>query len=157
SDGLGADRRGPEGNRSDEVSSMSCRCGIGQAPDWLMPLIGAIQGEAMAPRDTRVKSLWDLLRQRGLLNRSRWLPKVLHRIWRHGLAARPRPRTTQRLTRLLIRWGILPASAAPAVVVSQTVVAPQVPRPFRRVIVHPVRVRPVRPVRVSAAGRRFAR
>jgi hypothetical protein len=39
---------------------MSCSCGIGQAPDWLTQLIGAIQGEAIAPRDARIKSMWDL-------------------------------------------------------------------------------------------------
>jgi hypothetical protein len=144
---------------------MACSCGIGQAPDWLTQLIRAIQSEAIAPRDARVKSMWDLLRQRGLLRRSRWLRNVLRRIWRQGLAARPRPRTTQRLQRLLQRWGILPASASPPIVVSplvpQTVVvAPAVPRPFRPVVVQPLRpvaVRPLRPVAARAGGRRVAR
>jgi hypothetical protein len=144
---------------------MSCSCGIGQAPDWLTQLIAAIQGEAIAPRDARIKSMWDLLRQRGLLHRSRWLRNVLQRIWRQGLAARPRPRTTQRLQQLLQQWGILPASALPPIVVSpvvpQTVVVSSgAPRPFRPVVVGPLRpvaVRPLRPVRVRAAARRVAR
>jgi hypothetical protein len=144
---------------------MSCSCEIGQAPDWLTQLIGAIQGEAIAPRDARIKSMWDLLRQGGLLHRSHWLRNVLQRIWRQGLAARPRPRTTQRLLQLLQRWGILPASALPPTVVAplvpQTVVvSPGAPRPFRPVVVRPLRpvaVRPLRPVHVRAAGKRGAR
>ena len=144
---------------------MSCSCGIGQTPDWLAQLIGAIQGEAIAPRDTRIKSMWDLLRQRGLLRRSRWLRNVLQRIWRQGLAARPRPRTTQRLQQLLQQWGILPASTSPPIVVSsvvpQTVVVSSgAPRTFRPVVVRPLRpvaVRPLRPVHVRAAARRVAR
>jgi hypothetical protein len=141
---------------------MSCSCGIGQAPDWLAELIRAVQGEAIAPRDARVKSMWSLLRERRLLSRSRWLRDLLHRIWRQGLAARPRPRTTQRLQELLQQWGILPGSAAQPIVVSpivpQTlVVTPGVTRPFRPVVVRPLRpvaVRPLRPVLARAGGRR---
>jgi hypothetical protein len=144
---------------------MSCSCGIGQAPDWLTQLIAAIQGEAIAPRDAPIKSMWDLLRQRGLLHRSRWLGNLLQRIWRQGLAARPRPRTTQRLQQLLQQWGVLPASAVTPIVVSpivpQTVVvSPGVTRPFRPVVVRPLRpvaVRPLRPVLARVAGRRGAR
>ena len=144
---------------------MSCSCGIGQAPDWLTQLIGAIQGEAIAPRDARIKSMWDLLRQRGLLHRSRWLRNVLQRIWRQGLAARPRPRTTQRLQQLLQQWGILPASALPPIIVppvvpQSVVVSSGAQRPFRPVVVRPLRpvaVRPLRPVHVRAAARRVAR
>jgi hypothetical protein len=144
---------------------MSCNCGIGQAPDWLTQLIRAIEGEAIAPRDARVKSMWDLLRQRRLLHRSRWLRKVLQRIWRQGLAARPRPRTTRRLLQLLQRWGLLPASAVPPIVVSpvvpQTVAAsPGLSRPFLPVVVRPLRpvaVRPLQPVHVRATGRTVAR
>ena len=50
-------------------------------PDWLRGLIRAVQQEALQPKDARVKSLWDLLRQRQLLGRSRWLQAVLRRIW----------------------------------------------------------------------------
>ena len=144
---------------------MSCSCGIGQAPDWLTQLIAAIQGEAIAPRDARIKSMWDLLRQRGLLHRSHWLRNVLQRIWRQGLAARPRPRTTQRLLRLLQRWGVLPASVVPPIVVSrvvpQTVAAsPGLSHPFRPVVVRPLRpvaMRRLQPVHVRATGRTVAR
>jgi hypothetical protein len=144
---------------------MSCNCGIGQAPDWLTQLIQAIRGEAIAPRDARVRSMWNLLRQRGLLRRSPWLRNILRRIWRQGLAARPRPRTTRRLLRLLRRWGVLPPSAVPPIVVSpvvpQTVVvAPAAPRPLRPVAVRPLRpvtAQPLRPVAAGAAGRRVAR
>jgi len=83
---------------------MSDEQGIGQTTD---SLIQALQGEAIAPRDARVKSMWDLLRQRRLLRRSEWLRNLLRRIWQRGLLARPRPRTTQRLRQLLQQWGIL--------------------------------------------------
>lgn len=141
---------------------MACSCGIGQAPDGVTQLIQAIQSEAIAPRDARVKSMWDLLRQRGLLRRSRWLRGLLQRIWRQGLTARPRPRTTQRLQRLLRRWGILPASAASPIVVSpvapQTIVlSPGARRPLRRVVVRPVAVRPLRPVQARTWARRGLR
>jgi hypothetical protein len=149
---------------------MSCNCGVGatmveQTPDWLTQLIRAIRGEAIAPRDARVRSMWSMLRQRGLVRRSPWLRNLLLRIWRQGLAARPRPRTTQRLLRLLRRWRVLPASALPPIIVAPVVaqpvvVSPGVPRPLRPVAVHPLRpvaVKPVRPVHAVAAGRRVAR
>ncbi len=44
--------------------------GIGAAsavPDWLKGLIRSVRHEAIQPKDPRVKSLWDLLRQRQLL------------------------------------------------------------------------------------------
>jgi hypothetical protein len=80
-------------------------------PDWLVGLMRAVQQTGLQPRDTRVQALWNLLRQRQLLGRSRWLPMVLRRFWSRGLTARPHPRTANRLERLLRRWGILPALA----------------------------------------------
>jgi hypothetical protein len=138
---------------------------VEQTPDWLAQLIRAVQDQAIAPRDARVRSMWNLLRERGLLGRSRWLRNVLRRIWRQGLVARPRPRTTQRLVRLLQRWGVVPASAVSPIVASPVVpqtivVSPGVPRPFRPVIARPLRpvaVMPLRPVAVAAEGRRVAR
>ncbi|HSF09061.1 MAG TPA: transglutaminase-like domain-containing protein, partial [Nitrospirales bacterium] len=85
--------------------------GIGAAgvvPDWLRGLIRAVRSEAIQPKDPRVKSLWDLLRQRQLLRRSPRLKAVLRRIWSRGLSARPRPRTAGRIVRSLRRWGLLP-------------------------------------------------
>ena len=132
---------------------MSDEQGIGQTTD---SLIQALQGEAIAPRDARVKSMWDLLRQRRLLRRSEWLRNLLRRIWQRGLLARPRPRTTQRLRQLLQQWGILgsaditPLPGYP--VVSNTVVVTRGGRrPVRPVVVRPLRpvsVRPLRPVQV---------
>ena len=55
------------------------------APDWLKGLIRAVRSEAMQPKDTRVKSLWDLLRQRQLLSKNPWLKAVLRRIWDQGI------------------------------------------------------------------------
>jgi hypothetical protein len=84
-------------------------------------LIQAIQHEGLQPKDARVKSLWDLLRHRQLLGRSPWLQALLRQLWSRGLVARPRPRTTARLVRLLQGWGILP---------------PPVPRPVARNPIH---------------------
>lgn len=120
--------------------------GIGapvDVPDWLKGLIRAIRSEAIPPKDARVKSLWDLLRQRQMLRRSPWLRALLHRSWYKGLAARQRPRTTRRLVRRLRRLGILP------------------PPPLRREItprssaerpLFPIAMRAVRPVSVRAVA-----
>jgi hypothetical protein len=88
--------------------------GMGAAaavPDWLKGLIRAVRSEAIKPKDARVKSLWDLLRQRQLLRQSPWLKAVLRRIWDQGLPARPRPRTTTRMVESLRHWAILPPLA----------------------------------------------
>ncbi len=112
-------------------------------PDWLKGLIRAIRNEAIPPKDARVKSLWDLLRQRQLLRRSPWLKALLHRIWYQGLPqARPRPRATQRVKKRLRRWGILPAPA-----VSVAARPPVPPRPLA-----PGMVQPLRPVAVKPVG-----
>lgn len=58
-----------------------------------------------------MRQLWNLLRQRQVLNRSQWARELLRRIWDRGLAARPRPITTRRLILRLRRWGILPPRA----------------------------------------------
>jgi len=88
--------------------------GIGadaMVPDWLRGFIRAVRREALSPKDVRVKSLWDLLRQRQLLARSPWLKGLLLRCWQ-GLPARERPRTTRRLVARLRSLGILPPRAA---------------------------------------------
>jgi hypothetical protein len=135
--------------------------GLGTAeavPDWLWSFLQALQSQAIPPKDTRVKSLWDLLRARKALAQSSWLKAVLRRIWKQGLLARARPRTTARIERRLQIAGILPGS-------------PTAPRPFAPAALRPVqavtvravdraRVVPVRPiqrvrVRRLARGRRF--
>lgn len=78
------------------------------APEWLRSLLRSIRHEAIRPKDARVRQLWNLLRQRQVLNRSQWARELLRRIWDRGLAARPRPITTRRLILRLRRWGILP-------------------------------------------------
>lgn len=113
---------------------------IGPAPDWLRGLLRAVRGGALQPKDERVKQLWELLRQRQLLGQSPWLQAALRRIWQQGLAARPRPRTTRRLIRLLRRWTVLPPAAA---------ASSGARRPRRRRSLRPLaqgRLRPVRPV-----------
>jgi hypothetical protein len=110
------------------------------APDWLRGLIRAVRSEAMQPKDVRVKSLWDLLRQRQLLRRSPWLKALLNRIWSKGLAARSRPRTTRRVVRRLRRWGILPPRAIRVPTRQPGAVHPLQP-------VQPVTVRPLGTVR----------
>jgi hypothetical protein len=115
------------------------------APEWLNTLVSAIASAGMQPRDQRVQTLWNLLRTRGLLNRSQWLKIRLRYFWQKGLQARPRPRTTQRLTMLLQRWGIL-AAAVPGIPTLQQNVNVYVrgrARPYR----------PLRPVHVRRIGR----
>jgi hypothetical protein len=119
--------------------------GMGAAvavPDWLKGLIRAVRSEAIQPKDARVKSLWDLLRQRQLLGKSPWLKAVLLRIWSRGLSARPHPRTTRRIVSRLRLWGILPAKSVRAA-------APR-PAPMRPLA--PAPVQPVRPVAVKPVG-----
>ena len=80
-----------------------------QAPDWLKGLVHAVRGESLRPKDARVKSLWNLLRQRQLLHKDPWLKAVLYRIWYSGLPPRPRPHTTERMVSQLRNWGVLPS------------------------------------------------
>lgn len=142
--------------------------GVAEADDWLRGLIRAVWKEAVPPKDARVKSLWDLLRQRQLLGRSPWLRGVLRRIWERGLAARVRPRTARRLVRRLRHWGVLPPRAgAPGIapisisvqaggrarlVPLRPVIAPP-PGPRRPIAVRPVHAVSVRPV-ARPVGRR---
>ncbi len=81
---------------------------VAVAPVWLKGLIRAVSREAIQPKDPRVRSLWNLLRQRQLLRRSPWMRGALLRIWQ-GLPARRRPNTTRNLVWRLRRWGILPS------------------------------------------------
>jgi hypothetical protein len=117
-----------------------------EVPVWLRGLIRSVRREAVPARDARVKSLWDLLRQRRLLRRSPWLRAALRRIWERGLQARPRPAATRRLVRLLRRWGVLPPRPGRPTAVRPTAVRPLQPirlQPVRPVAVRPVAVRPV--------------
>jgi hypothetical protein len=110
---------------------------VGETPDWLRPLMQSIRKDAITPRDQRIKSLWDLLRQRNLLNRDPWLTALLQRIWRQGLAARPRPRTTRRLRQILRALGVLPQRAAVATAVQR--LQPVTVRPLRPLVVRRLR------------------
>ena len=119
--------------------------GVGAAaavPDWLKGLIRTLRSEAIQPKDARVKSLWDLLRQRQLLGKSPWLKAVLQRIWSRGLSARPHPRTARRIVRRLRLWGIWPPRS----------VSTAAPRPATMGPLVPVPVQPVRPVAVKPVG-----
>ena len=135
--------------------------GIGAVPDWLRGLIRSVRTEAIQPKDTRVKSLWNLLRQRQLLQRSPWLKAVLFRIWNQGLSARPHPRTARRIKRRLRLWGILPpisvsaAAHRPAGMRPITRAAAQAVRPVMLkpvASVRPATMQPVRPVQMKPAG-----
>jgi hypothetical protein len=116
--------------RSGSPSGVRFNGNIGDTgSEWLTSLVRAIEGEAVQPRDRRVSSLWGVLRQRDLLGRSRWLRDLLRRIWGRGLTARPRPRTTTRLSFELRNLGILtPAEGAPRA----SVVAIRAPLVMRR-------------------------
>jgi hypothetical protein len=136
---------------------------VGAVPDWLRGLIRAVRSEAIQPKDTRVKSLWDLLRQRQLLRRSRWLKAVLRRIWNRGLSARPRPRTASGIKRRLRLWRILPPKSVSPTAPRQAVTSRitggviQAVRPIALkpvASVRPAAMRPVRPVQMQPAGRK---
>jgi hypothetical protein len=135
--------------------------GVGAVPEWLRGLIRAVRTQAVQPKDARVKSLWDLLRQRQLLRRSPWLKAVLRRIWNRGLSARPHPRTASRIKQRLRRWGILPpksvgaamhrpAFARPITRAAVQAVRPVVLKPV--VSVRPAAMQRVRPVQIQPAG-----
>ena len=135
--------------------------GIGAVPDWLRGLLRSVRLEAVQPKDTRVKSLWDLLRQRRLLNRSPWLKAVLRRIWNRGLSARPHPRTARRIKLRLRRWGILPpisvraAAYRPVGIRARAQSAVQTVRPVTLKPVaslRPTTMQSVRPVQMKPAG-----
>jgi len=110
-------------------------------PDWLRGFIRAVRREALSPKDARVKSLWDLLRERQVLAQNPWLKGLLLRVWQ-GLPARERPRTTRRLVAGLRGLGILPPRAAGTA--AQGPVFTGV-RDVRRA--WPVRLRPVAAIR----------
>lgn len=115
--------------------------GIGvemEVPMRLRSLIRAIRGEAIRPKDERVRSLWNALRKRQQLSTHPWIKEVLQRIWTKGLAARPRPLTTEKLVTRLQQIGLLPPGGA----------GPTGQRARRPpMAMRPVRVVPVRPVR----------
>jgi hypothetical protein len=135
--------------------------GIGAAtavPQWLRGLIRAVRSEAITPKDARVKSLWDLLKQRQLLNKSPWLKLVLQRMWGRGLSARPHPRTARRIVRRLRLWGILPPKKGTAARRPLTPI--QAVRPVKLTpvaSVRPAAVQLVRPVQVQTAPMKAAR
>jgi len=109
-----------------------------EVPTWLRSLIRAIRSEAIRPKDERVRSLWNELRKRQQLSTHPWIKEVLQRIWTKGLAARPRPLTTEKLVTRLRQIGLLPpGGTGPAAHHSR--------RP--PMVMRPVRVVPVRPVR----------
>lgn len=134
---------------------------VGAVPDWLRGLLRTVRIEAVQPKDTRIKSLWDLLRQRQLLRRSPWLKAVLRRIWNRGLSARPHPRTARRIKLRLRRWGILPPIAVSAAVHRSAGIPPvtraavQAVRPVTLkpvASVQPATMQPVRPVQMKPVG-----
>jgi hypothetical protein len=131
--------------------------GIGAAvgvPDWLKGLLRAVRSEAIKPKDPRVKSLWDLLRQRELLSKNLWLKEVLRRIWDKGLLVpRPRPRTTTRIVQSLRLLSILPplggGAAAHRPLTPAQAVRPVALKPVGSV--RPAAMQPVRRAAVKAA------
>ena len=111
-------------------------------PDWLKGLIRSVRYEAIKPKDPRIKSLWDLLKQQQLLNKSSWLKAVLGRVWSRGLSAKPHPRTASRIVRRLRKWGILPPRIQVASLNKPT------PRPARSMqAMKPVTLKPVASVK----------
>lgn len=124
--------------------------GIGaevEVPIWLRSLVRAIRSEAMQPRDARVKSLWNALRERQQLRAHPWIKDVLQRIWSKGLAARPRPLTTERLVTRLRQMGILPPERT-----GPTIQRPGPGRSRAPMAMRPVRVVAVKPARLNRRG-----
>lgn len=117
----------------------------------LTSLIETVRQGGLKPRDPRVKSLWNLLRQRQLLHRSRWLAQLLKFMWQQGLSAQPRPGRAQRIERLLQTWGLLPGSGqqtpthATVTVPARAVTSPAPPSP-QSVPIRPIQSVTVRPV-----------
>jgi hypothetical protein len=127
-------------------------------PDWLKSLIRSVRHEAIKPKDPRVKSLCDLLKQRQLLGKSPWLKAVLQRIWDRGLSARPHLRTARRIVNRLRLWGILPPKSMRRATSRQTATRPLVTAAMRPVTLKPVAsvrpaaMQPVRPVQMQSAA-----
>ena len=141
--------------------------GIGApVPDWLKGLIRAVRHEAIKPKDARVKSLWDLLRQRQLLRRSRGsrrccgvsgpggCPLGLIRARRvgscSGCGIGDSCHRSQRVRRLIARATRRPL--APAAVQAMRPVAL---KPVASV--RPAAMQPVRPVQMQPAAMKAAR
>jgi hypothetical protein len=118
--------------------------GLPPGPSWLWGLIRGIRRDGLQPRDQRVKTLWDLLRSKGLLGQSPWLKTGLRFIWGKGLAPRPRRGAARRLKALLRQWGILP----PRVIGQSSVVVQREIIRGRR----GRRLHPLRPVQVRRVG-----
>ena len=109
-----------------------------QVPDWLRGLLRAVRQEGMKAKDERVRRLWNLLKQKQLLNQSPWMQARLRYFWNNGLVNRSRPMTSRRMRRRLRRWGILP----PAMGTTRS----QIPtRPLQSVPLRPV-TGPIRPL-----------
>ncbi|AMK78440.1 MULTISPECIES: transglutaminase-like domain-containing protein [Methylomonas] len=110
----------------------------------LLPdLLCAIRHEVFKPHDPRIKTLWQILRHRHLLQKSAWLQAVLQRVWRQGLAAKPRPRLARRLERLFHEWRLLVPE--PALTRPKPALTPAAMQSLRPVALKPVgSVRPVK-------------
>jgi hypothetical protein len=122
-------------NMLSEIAALPSNTRNPQVPDWLRALLRAVRQEGMKPKDERVRTLWNLLKQRQLINRSPWLQARLRYFWKNGLVNRSRPMTTRRIRRRLRRWGILPAMRTSL---------SQIPnRPLQSVPLRPVQARPV--------------
>lgn len=118
-------------------------------PPWLPGLMASIRQGGLRPKDPRVRSLWTVLRQRGLLARSPWLQQRLRYIWNNGLSVRLRPRTAARMTILLRRWGFLLSLPAGAVLpqnINVNVTSPVWAGGRRRYPIRPVMLPSVRPL-----------
>ena len=133
---------------------------VGQpaGPAWLWGLIRGVRRDGVQPKDQRVRTLWRLLRSRGLLERDQWLKRGLRHMWQSGLQQRNRKEPTRRLKALLRAWGILPPRTVQgSIVVDQRFTRRGYVRPLRPL--QPVRVRPVgqiRPIaRPGSGGRRW--
>jgi Transglutaminase-like superfamily len=118
-------------------------------PNWLPSLIQNVRQGGLKPKDPRVKALWNLLKQRQLLQRSQWLRKALGFMWKQGLSARPRPNRARRIERLMQKWRILPGMPAST---ARRSIKPMAARPIsaqsRSVAAKPVPVGSMQPVRI---------
>jgi hypothetical protein len=90
----------------------------GQTPGWPAPteqgvveVLRGVEQFGLPRRDPRVRGLWYVLRQRGLLGQSPWLRAVLILIWRDGLQPRQRPKTARKMAEALRGFDLLPAAA----------------------------------------------
>jgi hypothetical protein len=117
--------------------------------NWLNSLVRDVGAQGLPPQDPRIKMLYELLRQRQVWDSNPRIQRFLREVWQRGLKANPSPRLQRYLAQQLINWSLLTAGSIPTRLEQTNQQAAR--RPFKRIGLRPVQVRPVQPVKVTAA------